>query len=518
MRLAGKDDRAVRTFHYWREWLSVVGSSIEDVFDMVAVEAMGPGPELAAVLLSADPGELDAGQTRVWLRAWQRLEAFGEGRRFEVLGHYADLHPPLPESDPGVRAGLETAMRPGGEGTPEVAEFAIDELAVATGCTEGRVYFQLADALDLRHRMPVLFARLRAGAVPASKVRQVLRAARTVPLLAARRIDERIAGVVERVGPKRLAEEVEKALIEVDPAEAARRAAAASDRRGVGVSKDEGGNARIVAEVEAIDAMAFDAAIDKIADMLGDLGDARCKDVRRAAAVGWLANPPATLALVTRHQAWVSGAQPMPWPTASGVATETGDDGEQRLAPGLWRLDVPTPADLIDHRLWPAATVVVHLDHGTWLTEHGPVDLAGYGPITAEQAFERLRQHRVTIKPVIDLEDQIRWRAPASSDFTGALREAVLLANPTNPFPYADAASKDADDLDHTEPRRAGGPTTLANGAPLRRRLHRVKTFAKGWRVKQPFPGIVIWRSPDGRIYLCDRRGHTHDLDQPATG
>ncbi|MGH3385276.1 MAG: hypothetical protein ACRDO1_11900, partial [Nocardioidaceae bacterium] len=104
------------------------------MFDSVVVDAMVPGPGLAAVLLSVDPADLDHGQTLVWLRSWQRMEAYGEGRRLDVLGHYADLHPPVPQTDPGVRSGLETAQRPGGPGTPEMAEFAVDELATATGC------------------------------------------------------------------------------------------------------------------------------------------------------------------------------------------------------------------------------------------------------------------------------------------------------------------------------------------------------------------------------------------------
>lgn len=488
------------------------------MFDSMVVDAMAPGPELAAALLSVDPADLDHGQTLTWLRSWQRLEAYGEGRRLDVVGHYADLHPPVPATDPSVRAGLETAQRPGGPGTPEMAEFAVDELATATRCSAGRAFLQLGDALDLRHRMPTLFARVRAGQVPVSKVRQVLRAAHTLPLLAARRLDERVAGSVERLGPRRLAAEIETVLIEVDPAEADRRARAAEQRRGVGVTTDEGGSCHIFADVDALDGLAFDAAVDHVADLLRDLGDERCKDIRRAAAVGWLANPPATLALVVRHQAWASGEQPMPWPTAADVATTTDAHGDERLAPGLWRLDVPTPSDLIDSALWQSADVMVHLDLPTWSAGQGPADVTGHGPITADQVFDLLRHRQVTIKPVIDLNDEIRWRAPDRSDFAGALREAVRLANPWNPFPYADAQSRATDDVDHTLPRTLGGTTTLDNGAPLRRRLHRVKTFANGWRVKQPFAGLSVWQSPEGRIYICDRRGHTHDLGSADAG
>jgi hypothetical protein len=33
--------------------------------------------------------------------------------------------------------------------------------------------------------------------------------------------------------------------------------------------------------------------------------------------------------------------------------------------------------------------------------------------------------------------------------------------------------------------------------------------------VKQPFPGIFIWRSPHGRYYLVDNTG-TRTLNKPA--
>jgi hypothetical protein len=35
---------------------------------------------------------------------------------------------------------------------------------------------------------------------------------------------------------------------------------------------------------------------------------------------------------------------------------------------------------------------------------------------------------------------------------------------------------------------------------------HRIKTFA-GWTVKQPFPGVYVWRDPFGALYLVDHTG-----------
>jgi hypothetical protein len=542
------------------------------MFDASAVEAMAPGPELAAVLFSAQVAELDAEQTRVWVAASQRLEACLEACRYAAVAHYADLHPPVEEADGPQQIGGEASVAPGGDGTPAMGEFAVTELAVGASCSSGRAWGLLADGLDLRHRMPRLFAELAAGRVSGFKVRMILRAARGLGLFAARLLDARIAAVAGKVGPKRLAAMIEQVLIEVDPDAAAERAASAKATRRVGVGPASDGERQLFGYVDAFHGLAFDAALDRVADMLGDLGDTDPKEVRRASAVGWLANPVATLALQARHAAWAAGTAPPAWTTtivpeqtslddlddqfggcaepdadgyaAAAAASAAGTDASgfarvdagppggthPHLRPGLWPTDTPTPADLIDHRLWPAATVVVHIDAETWQTGAGTAELSGHGPITATAAFDRLRHHQITIKPVIDLNDHLRWTSDAD-EFTGQLREAIFLAHPWNPFPYADAQTKSGetksgetksgeagDDADHTIPRNRHGPTALGNGAPLRRRLHRFKTHARGWQVRQPFPGIHLWQSPHGRIYLLDRRGHTHDLGLPDTG
>jgi hypothetical protein len=55
-------------------------------------------------------------------------------------------------------------------------------------------------------------------------------------------------------------------------------------------------------------------------------------------------------------------------------------------------------------------------------------------------------------------------------------------------------------DLDHTRPWDDGGPTCECNLAPLCRHHHRCKQ-AEGWRLEQPEPGVLIWRTPSGRRY-----------------
>jgi hypothetical protein len=55
-------------------------------------------------------------------------------------------------------------------------------------------------------------------------------------------------------------------------------------------------------------------------------------------------------------------------------------------------------------------------------------------------------------------------------------------------------------DLDHTSPHHQGGRTCECNLAPLCRHHHRCKQ-AEGWRLDQPEPGVLVWRTPSGRSY-----------------
>jgi len=72
-----------------------------------------------------------------------------------AAAHWADLHGHL-DDDPDGRAlpGMEQLVRLGGDGTPEVAEFAPAELGAELAMSPFAARQLIADALDLRHRLP----------------------------------------------------------------------------------------------------------------------------------------------------------------------------------------------------------------------------------------------------------------------------------------------------------------------------------------------------------------------------
>jgi hypothetical protein len=81
---------------------------------------------------------------------------------------------------------------------------------------------------------------------------------------------------------------------------------------------------------------------------------------------------------------------------------------------------------------------------------------------------------------------------------------------PADTFPFSSSLSPDQ--IDHTEPYRHGpeavgaGQSRLGNYGPMSTPHHRLKTFGR-WTVKQPFPGIYLWRDPHGQHYLVDHTG-----------
>jgi hypothetical protein len=97
----------------------------------------------------------------------------------------------------------------------------------------------------------------------------------------------------------------------------------------------------------------------------------------------------------------------------------------------------------------------------------------------------------------------------------------VHLRTPADVFPYA-ANTTRHQQVDHTAPfvpPDHGGPpgqTSVDNLGPMTSFHHRIKTHSR-WQVKQPFPGIYLWRDPHGRIYLVDHTG-TRPLGKTGSG
>jgi hypothetical protein len=92
-----------------------------------------------------------------------------------------------------VLAGMEQVVRPGGDGTPRVREFAAAELGVLLEMSTAGASGLLRDVLDLRHRHPRLWAAVLSGRARFWQARQISRMAHAAGLDAAgaRYVDDR---------------------------------------------------------------------------------------------------------------------------------------------------------------------------------------------------------------------------------------------------------------------------------------------------------------------------------------
>ncbi|GAA3136320.1 hypothetical protein JOF29_001236 [Kribbella aluminosa] len=263
---------------------------------------------------------LEALRTRDLLEEAAQCRVIANGadaRVLECAQIYADrYHPSVCAVRPARRMadGRERSVVLGGDGCPEIAEFAIAEFGVVLGVSPGVARDLIADALALRHRFPETWARILASEATPWKARQLVRACTKLDQAGAAYVDQRVAHVVDTLPPYRLDKIITAAKKCADPAVAADEAAQAADERGVYVGRgDKHGNKTIYIKAGAAAVNRFDARITELTDALKSLGDTRPIQHRRAQAIEIMSDPRFTQELLTqaRNQAPPSGqAQP----------------------------------------------------------------------------------------------------------------------------------------------------------------------------------------------------------------
>ena len=189
-------------------------------------------------------------------------------------------------------------------------------------------------------------------------------------------VDAAVAPYVDALAFKPFTHLVEAKIVEADPAAAeARRVAEALSRFVSTGQSDEFGLKTLIVKANAGDVIFFVAMCDRIAACLAADGDTDPVDVRRSKAVGILAQPALALALLQKH---ATGDQRRPrspwrWTRTSSARTPPCSSGSPRS---------PSPP--------------------------GP----GWRPATSEsctvqQVRDLLGHCRVTVRPVLDLRDQL---------------------------------------------------------------------------------------------------------------
>ena len=158
----------------------------------------------------------------------RRVADAAEAELLELACAWADAHPP--ESIHAAAAfqvpGTEHEEQIAGQGCPLVAEFCIAEFGAVLGMSTVSAKHLIGQALELRHRLPRLYRRVLAGAVPAWRARRVaeatIHAHPALSMEAAGWVDRQIAPFAARCGTAQVDRLVAEAIRRFGPAVLAR--------------------------------------------------------------------------------------------------------------------------------------------------------------------------------------------------------------------------------------------------------------------------------------------------------
>ena len=226
--------------------------------------------------LLARVDELDAVGASDALAASTAKVMAAEAEQFYLAAHWADLHAPEVAEDqlaawdpdlPGTRGWVPA----GADGTPLMGEFAAAELAALLGRSTAGGQQLVADAVNVRHRHPLLWAGVAAGTVRMWLAAKVARrgAACELTMDQARWVDTETTPYLTTLPVARFLALVEAKIIAADPDAAAERSRQAALARFVHSSQtDEHGLRTLVARARAGDVLYLVAVLDRLAEIL----------------------------------------------------------------------------------------------------------------------------------------------------------------------------------------------------------------------------------------------------------
>ena len=279
------------------------------------------------------------------------------------------------------------------------------EFAAALGMSTEWGAAYLGAAIELRYRLPRVWARVMAGDLQAWRARRIAEATLWLSPTAAAHVDRHVAPVAHRIRPTAVDRLVEEAAARHDPDELTRRTQAAADRRGVHLDTSRtslAGTVPLHGELDLPDALALDEALAQGAADLASLGNTEPLDARRATALGEMARAQLPLDLLT---AGPTGS------TVQGSSVEGSSAVGSSVEPVETTTTRPTPA-----RKPKQVVLHLHLSDAALGSGPGTEPLGRVGtthtPVTADTIRTWCGQaDSLVIKPVIDLHHQIHVNA-----------------------------------------------------------------------------------------------------------
>jgi hypothetical protein len=428
-----------------------------------------------------------------------------------------------------------TAMAAIGEfarrtGTGVEGEFAADELASELHMSQPSAAGQMEFATDVARRLPATFAALGAGQIHPIHLRIIEEQTRILSPEDAAKADAILAGTASGMTFGELRYAARKLVLKLDPDAVRKRKEAAKREAHVRRFQEESGNAGMVArELPSDEALASwqhieQRALDlRAAGVPGTLQDLRVRayldllqerDSRAAPAE----SGPAKSAAAGSGPAGGPGGpgspggpgpgpgpRPGAGPSLAAVVTITvpyqtlqGRSDTPGEADGFGLLDGDDARDL-------AAAAARHPASRWCVTALNPDDTAAaHACLPGRRPPPGIGspEHSLTLKtPLIPVARGPCDHAHAEAGYhpSRALQHLIRARSATCTAPGCRRPAARCD-LDHTVPWDQGGRTCECGLAPLCRHHHRCKQ-ARGWRLAQPEPGVLVWHTPAGRTY-----------------
>jgi len=261
--------------------------------------------EIDARHVPYEVADLDTG-TLLGLVAEDRVrELKGVRRKLRLAYHLAVTHPPTPQHPAAVMGDLAFVANDcedplAGEGTPEVALFAVEDYSAAAGLSRPAALSLVADALDLHHRLPKLWRRVEALEVEGWRARRIALLTRKLSYEAARWFDTQLAEGGRTGWPtveKHLAAAIARFHPDVvkDPQAPVGKEAWGVVLRHPNRGREEGalgvgGTSELTAVGDSLDLARFYDLLTAEADQMRREGDCDTLEQRRAKAIGRLAD------------------------------------------------------------------------------------------------------------------------------------------------------------------------------------------------------------------------------------
>ncbi len=434
---------------------------------LAGVEDVPPDGMLALVLEEVDITAVDDHLLVETIAGWQRIAA------------WAELNAALGAAELSRRESMNPTWNVPAPANRNVAG---DELAMRLAWSRRAAERLVRDGRALENELLATAEAVRQGRIDGARMRVLTDRLHDRPAELAWAVQEQVLPGATTRTPRQLADDVDRALLEVEPLDAADRLTRAVAGRHVCHPKRlPDGMAGIWAVLPADRAVRIDTVLEATARTARALGDPRTLDQLRA-------------------DTFVELATGQVLPVGTGVAPD--DDLPPAGGSGIGTAP----------RVVPVRLPRVHIDVTVALStliglDEKPADLAGFGPISADQAralaaggvWRRLVTDPLT-GAVLDV-GRARYRPPR------ALAEHVLARDAVCSAPGCSVPASQCD-LDHTDEyhghaangARAPGATAADNLGPLSDRCHRIKTDG-GFTLTQPEPGVFEWRTPAGLAY-----------------